>query len=205
MIESKSFFLSAGLVIVLAINSITGFSQNSTQLTAYEKEGILLMREEEKLAHDVYSFFVEKYNIPIFRNIKQSEVMHQKSMIWLMEKYDIKDPSFEEQGKFNNKELQKLYDRLTVQGNTLIEALKIGAYIEELDIFDLKKLMKKTDNEDILRVYSRLLWGSENHFRAFTRNLSNRGVEYEPEFLSKEEMETMLNKYNQRNRNWNRE
>ncbi|HOF81266.1 MAG: DUF2202 domain-containing protein [Bacteroidales bacterium] len=205
MIESKSFFLSAGLVIVLAINSITGFSQNSTQLTAYEKEGILLMREEEKLAHDVYSFFVEKYNIPIFRNIKQSEVMHQKSMIWLMEKYDIKDPSFEEQGKFNNKELQKLYDRLTVQGNTLIEALKIGAYIEELDIFDLKKLMKKTDNEDILRVYSRLLWGSENHFRAFTRNLSNRGVEYEPEFLTKEEMETMLNKYNQRNRNWNRE
>jgi len=205
MIESKSFFLSAGLLIVLAINSITGFSQNSTQLTAYEKEGILLMREEEKLAHDVYSFFVEKYNIPIFRNIKQSEVMHQKSMIWLMEKYDIKDPSFEEQGKFNNKELQKLYDRLTVQGNTLIEALKIGAYIEELDIFDLKKLMKKTDNEDILRVYSRLLWGSENHFRAFTRNLSNRGVEYEPEFLSKEEMETMLNKYNQRNRNWNRE
>lgn len=202
MIESKSFFLSAGLVIVLAINSITGFSQNSTQLTAYEKEGILLMREEEKLAHDVYSFFVEKYNIPIFRNIKQSEVMHQKSMIWLMEKYDIKDPSFEEQGKFNNKELQKLYDRLTVQGNTLIEALKIGAYIEELDIFDLKKLMKKTDNEDILRVYSRLLWGSENHFRAFTRNLSNRGVEYEPEFLTKEEMETMLNKYNQRNRNW---
>jgi hypothetical protein len=200
MIESKSFFLSAGLVIVLAINSITGFSQNSTQLTAYEKEGILLMREEEKLAHDVYSFFVEKYNIPIFRNIKQSEVMHQKSMIWLMEKYDIKDPSFEEQGKFNNKELQKLYDRLTVQGNTLIEALKIGAYIEELDIFDLKKLMKKTDNEDILRVYSRLLWGSENHFRAFTRNLSNRGVEYEPEFLTKEEMETMLNKYNQRNR-----
>lgn len=161
------------IVIVLAINSITGFSQNSTQLTAYEKEGILLMREEEKLAHDVYSFFVEKYNIPIFRNIKQSEVMHQKSMIWLMEKYDIKDPSFEEQGKFNNKELQKLYDRLTVQGNTLIEALKIGAYIEELDIFDLKKLMKKTDNEDILRVYSRLLWGSENHFRAFTRNLSN--------------------------------
>ncbi|MBP7838371.1 MAG: DUF2202 domain-containing protein [Bacteroidales bacterium] len=205
MIESKSFFLSAGLVIVLAINSITGFSQNSTQLTAYEKEGILLMREEEKLAHDVYSFFVEKYNIPIFRNIKQSEVMHQKSMIWLMEKYDIKDPSFEEQGKFNNKELQKLYDRLTVQGNTLIEALKIGAYIEELDIFDLKKLMKKTDNKDILRVYSRLLWGSENHFRAFTRNLSNRGVEYEPEFLTKEEMETMLNKYNQRNRNWNRE
>lgn len=205
MIESKSFFLSAGLLIVLAINSITGFSQNSTQLTAYEKEGILLMREEEKLAHDVYSFFVEKYNIPIFRNIKQSEVMHQKSMIWLMEKYDIKDPSFEEQGKFNNKELQKLYDRLTVQGNTLIEALKIGAYIEELDIFDLKKLMKKTDNEDILRVYSCLLWGSENHFRAFTRNLSNRGVEYEPEFLSKEEMETMLNKYNQRNRNWNRE
>ncbi len=64
--------------------------------------------------------------------------MHQKSMIWLMENMTLKILTFEEQGKFNNKELQKLYDRLTVQGNTLIEALKIGAYIEELDIFDLK-------------------------------------------------------------------
>ena len=204
MIKSKRSFLKAGLIILLSINSITGFSQNSIKLTASEKEGILLMREEEKLAHDVYSFFAEKYNIPIFRNIKQSEERHQKSMIWLMEKYNIADPSYEEHGKFHNKELQKLYDKLTAQGNTLIEALKIGAYIEDLDIFDLKKLIKETDNKDILQVYNRLLWGSENHFKAFTRNLSSRGVEYKPQFLTKAEMNIILNKMAKKNRIRNR-
>jgi len=200
MIKNESFFLKASLVIILIINSIAGFSQNSVELTASEKEGILLMREEEKLAHDVYSFFADKYDIPIFRNIKQSEVKHQKSIIWLMEKYNITDLAYKEQGKFHNKELQKLYDKLTSQGNTLVEALKIGAYIEDLDIFDLKKLIKETKNEDIIQVYNGLLWGSENHFRAFTRNLSGRGVEYEPEFMTKSEMSAILNKNSQGNK-----
>ena len=196
MKTSDNFVLKTGIVIILIINSFVGCTNNVnlTTLTTFEKEGILLMREEEKLAHDVYSFFSQKYNIPIFGNITKSEVEHQKLMIQLMEKYGIKDPSFEEEGKFHNKELQELYDRLTVQGNTLIEALKIGAYIEELDIRDLKQLMKETDNEDILATYNPLLWGSENHLRAFVRNLTNRGVEYQPVFLSAEEFNSILNK-----------
>jgi hypothetical protein len=194
--NAMNFVLKMGIVIILIINSFIGCTQNInlTTLTTFEKEGILLMREEEKLAHDVYSFFAQKYNIPIFRNITKSEVEHQKLMIQLMEKYGIKDPSFEEEGKFHNNELQELYHRLTVQGNTLIEALKIGAYIEELDIRDLKQLMKETDNEDILTTYNPLLWGSENHLRAFVRNLTNRGVEYQPVFLSAEEFNSILNK-----------
>jgi hypothetical protein len=196
MKTSDNFVLKMGIVIILIINSFAGCAHNVnlTTLTSFEKEGILLMREEEKLAHDVYSFFAQKYNIPIFGNITKSEVEHQKLMIQLMDKYGIEDPSFEEEGKFHNKELQELYDRLTVQGNTLIEALKIGAYIEELDIRDLKQLMKETDNEDILATYNPLLWGSENHLRAFVRNLTNRGVEYQPVFLSAEEFYSILNK-----------
>lgn len=201
MMINNKFFLKTILLLVLAINSLAAFSQKTTKLTASEKEGILLMREEEKLAHDVYSFFAEKYDIPIFRNIAKSEVVHQKSMIWLMENYGIEDPSYEEQGKFRNKDLQKLYNKLTSQGNTLIEALKVGAYIEDLDIYDLKNLMKETDNEDILRIYNRLLLGSENHLRAFVRNLSGRGVEYKPEFITKDEMNTILNNSKQKNKN----
>lgn len=194
--NAMNFVLKMGIVIILIINSFIGCTQNInlTTLTTSEKEGILLMREEEKLAHDVYNFFAQKYNIPIFRNITKSEVEHQKLVIQLMNQYGIEDPSYEEEGKFHNKELQELYDRLTVQGNTLIEALKIGAYIEELDIRDLKQLMKETDNEDILATYNPLLWGSENHLRAFVRNLTNRGVEYQPVFLSAEEFNSILNK-----------
>ncbi|MDD3739470.1 MAG: DUF2202 domain-containing protein [Lentimicrobiaceae bacterium] len=201
MMINNKFFLKTILLLVLAINSFAAFSQKTTKLTTSEKEGILLMREEEKLAHDVYSFFAEKYDIPIFKNITKSELVHQKSMIWLMEKYDIEDPSYEEQGKFRNKDLQKLYNKLTSQGNTLIEALKVGAYIEDLDIYDLKNLMKETENEDILRVYNRLLLGSKNHLRAFVRSLSGRGVEYKPEFITKDEMNTILNNSKQKNKN----
>jgi len=192
----NTLIIKMGLAMMLVITSFAGCAQNLnlTALTGTEKEGIILMREEEKLAHDVYAFFANEYNIPIFGNIAKSEVVHQNLVIDLMNRYEIEDPSFEEEGKFHNKELQELYDQLTAQGTTLIEALKIGAFIEELDIRDLKQLMQETDNEDILGTYEPLLRGSENHLRAFVRNLSNRGVEYQPVFLSTEEINTILNK-----------
>lgn len=196
MQTNNNIVLRMGVAMILIINSFIGCTQNmdSTILTPSEREGILLMREEEKLAHDVYGFFANQYNIPIFGNIAKSETVHQKMVIELMSRYEIEDPSFDEEGKFHNEELQELYDKLTAQGTTLIEALKIGAYIEELDIRDLKQLMKETDNEDILATYNPLLQGSENHLRAFVRNLVNRGIEYQPVFLSIEEFNSILNK-----------
>lgn len=196
MQTNNNIVLRMGVAMILIINSFIGCTQNidTTILTPSEREGILLMREEEKLAHDVYGFFANQYNIPIFGNIAKSETVHQKLVIELMSRYEIEDPSFDEDGKFHNEELQELYDKLTAQGTTLIEALKIGAYIEELDIRDLKQLMKETDNEDILATYNPLLQGSENHLRAFVRNLVNRGIEYQPVFLSIEEFNSILNK-----------
>ena len=196
MQTNNNIVLRMGVAMILIINSFIGCTQNidTTILTPSEREGILLMREEEKLAHDVYGFFANQYNIPIFGNIAKSETVHQKMVIELMSRYEIEDPSFDEEGKFHNEELQELYDKLTAQGTTIIEALKIGAYIEELDIRDLKQLMKETDNEDILATYNPLLQGSENHLRAFVRNLVNRGIEYQPVFLSIEEFNSILNK-----------
>ncbi len=194
MKSNNTLIVKPILAIMLIINTFAGCAQSLTALTNSEKEGILLMREEEKLAHDVYVFFANKYNIPIFRNIAKSEVVHQKLVIQLMSQYDIEDPSFDQEGKFHNRELQELYDNLTAEGNTLIQALTVGAYIEELDIRDLKQLLEETDNVNILETYESLLWGSENHLRAFVRNLSNRGVEYQPLLLSIEEFESILNR-----------
>ncbi len=146
-------------------------------------ESIQFMREEEKLAHDVYIFYAEQYNVPIFRNISRSEADHQKAIMWLMNKYNIEDLSKEKAGEFNNRELQQMYDELT-QATTLIDALKAGALIEEQDILDLENHLKKTDNTDVKRVYTNLLRASENHLRAFSRNLFRRGVEYQPKILN---------------------
>ena len=152
-------------------------------LSKADIESIQYMREEEKLAHDVYTFYAGQYDIPIFRNISRSETAHQKAIMWLMEKYNIKDLSKENAGEFNNPELQKMYNELT-KGATLIDALKAGALIEEHDIKDLEMHLQKTNNADIQRIYTNLIRASENHLRAFVRNLSRRGIDYQPKILT---------------------
>ena len=73
------------------------------------------------------------------------------------------------------------------EGVNEVEALKIGAFIEEYDIADLEKLISETDNIYIVRVYTNLLNGSKNHLRAFVKNLSSRNVVYQPQILSQSE------------------
>ncbi len=144
------------------------------------------MREEEKLARDVYSVFYNKYKLLIFKNINKSETVHTNAIKYLINKYGISDPASNDQpGVFENVDLQNLYTQLINQGNvSAIEALKVGALIEEVDILDLvNQLEGEVDNQDIVFVYNNLKRGSENHLRAFVRNLSLNGIQYVPVHL----------------------
>jgi hypothetical protein len=156
-------------------------------LTESEAEGILLIREEEKLARDVYSFLYEKWEIPIFRNISQSEQKHMDEIGRLITQYGLTDPATGEEGIFNNIEIQNLYYELIGMGSTdLVSALKTGAIIEDLDIADLSKLLLETDKEDIRIVFLNLEKGSRNHLRSFYSQIIRRGGQYSPEFISED-------------------
>ena len=165
-----------------------------SDLSAAEREGLLFMREEEKLARDVYITLYETWGNQIFANIAQSEQTHTEAVRQLLEKYSITDPvSDDTVGQFVNPEFSKLYTDLVAKGNTSeVEALKVGALIEDLDIKDLNERISQTDNDDIKRVYENLLRGSRNHLRAFDKQLRNQGATYEPEYISKEEFETVI-------------
>ncbi len=66
--------------------------------------------------------------------------------------------------------------------------------IEETDIKDLEEWLKKVDNSDIIQVFEYLIRGSRNHLRAFVSTLENMyGVKYEPQVLSQEEYEQIIN------------
>ena len=158
-------------------------------LSDAEKNGILYMREEEKLARDVYKTLYDKWGLQIFANIASSEQTHMEAVKLLIDKYGLEDPAENKGvGEFSNAELQKLYNDLVAEGSKSIEdALKVGAMIEEIDILDLKKHISETDKEDIKLVYENLMKGSRNHLRAFTSTLSKYGVTYEPQYLSREE------------------
>ena len=147
-----------------------------------EIAGLLWMREEEQLAHDVYVVLGELWGLRIFENIAASESTHIEAVSGLLDRYGIDDPAQgNEPSTFTNPAIQALYDQLVADGSVSLDAaLAAGALIEELDISDLQQRSAGTDVVAITAVYSTLERGSRNHLRAFTSQLDSRGVSYEP-------------------------
>ena len=138
------------------------------EISAEENLGLAYMREEEKLARDVYITFYAMYDNKVFNNISKSEQQHMDAVLTLLEKYNIEDPALEDVGLFTNEILQQLYTDLIAQGSeSEIDALLVGATIEDLDIKDLADFTLETDDADIIQVYNSLACGSRNHMRAF--------------------------------------
>jgi hypothetical protein len=153
-------------------------------LSVVEKDSLVFMREEEKLAHDVYALLDLRWstNTRVFGNIAKSEATHTEAVRQLLLRYSLSDPSATSAaGQFQNATLQGLYTQLTAAGAiSLIDALKVGAAIEEIDI---NKALLGIDNQDIVLVYQNLLKGSRNHLRSFVANLVNQGVTYVPQYM----------------------
>jgi hypothetical protein len=171
-------------------------------LSVEEEVGLLKMREEEKMARDVYQVLYEKWNQQIFSSIAQSEQQHMNAVKVILDKYSLVDPVTDSSiGVFTDPDLGDLYNSLVEQGQlSVVDALIVGATIEDLDIKDLYDLIEETDNTDIKVVYQNLAKGSRNHLRAFTYQLSLQGVSYEAQFLTVEQMENILSSPRERGR-----
>ena len=169
-------------------------TMSKAEISEQEKEGLIQMREEEKLARDVYLTLYDKWSQKTFDNIAASEQTHTDAVKTLLDRYDIEDPVKNDAiGVFSLPAIQKLYDDLTAQGKkSLIEALKVGVTIEDLDIKDLQEFLKTTDNDDIIIVYENLLKGSRNHLRAFVRILENNGGSYTPQYIDAKEYDKII-------------
>ena len=104
----------------------------SDPINQTELDGLLLMREEEKLARDVYIVLYHTWGQRIFNNISRSEQTHTNAVKTLLGKYQISDPVTNNSvGVFKNQKMQKLFNELNTRGKTsLAEALKVGALIE---------------------------------------------------------------------------
>jgi hypothetical protein len=202
----KKFILSLSAIVL----SITGFTQQAPPLNQQEKDAILYMREEEKLARDVYDSMYTKWGVNPFGNIRQSEQTHMDRMKTLITTYKLTGPvdnNKDKPGVFTNTMLHKYYNELVTAGSqSLTEALKAGAKIEELDIADLDKRIKQTKQAGIISTYSFLKRASENHLRAFVRRLKMQNINYEPVILNKAEFDKIIAEDNNKRGNggkWN--
>jgi hypothetical protein len=154
---------------------------------------LIKMKNEEKLAHDVYITFYKKWGSIPFSNISSAEERHLNAVINLLKNYGSTDTLVGESGKFTNPSVQKLYNDLIVKGSESIEqAYKVGAWIEDLDIKDIEDLLSQTSNSDVIMVFENLQRGSRNHLRAFNRQLTNLGIVYKPQFISQSEFDQIV-------------
>lgn len=164
-------FVALMVCFVLAGLSSAALAQGL--LTSEEEAGLLQMREEEKLARDVYAAMFEKWRKRIFDNIRDSEQRHMDAVQGLLDRYDLEDPAEgKDFGSFTNEQIGMLYTGLLKIGSdSLVKALCVGVFIEEMDIEDLEGLLKEMKKQDIKRVYTNLLAGSYLHLETFNEQL----------------------------------
>ena len=177
-------------------NDLTGpndVNNLSGEISPEEVEELIFLREEEKLAHDVYDALSKSYSLPIFKNISNSELVHMDKVLDLLIHYNIDDPASEEPGVFTNPDIQEFYNSLIALGTPSIEgAMTAGATIEDYDIHDINHFIEQTDKADIITTLECLVCGSGNHMRSFSMQLSKRGIEYTPQFITPEEYNEII-------------
>jgi len=175
------------------VAALCGTCDFTGTLAKAEIAGLMEMREEEKLAREVYLFLNAKYNYRVFANIAKSENAHTSAVLYIMKGFGLTDTSPVAATEFNNLMFTDLYAQLTKKGSaSLVEALKVGAFIEERDIADLQRHLAETKNPTVAKVYGNLLRASKFHLKAFTNVLKIQGGTYTPTVLSLEEYNKIL-------------
>lgn len=140
----------------------------SGTLTAAQKTTLVSMAEEEKLAHDVYVAFGDKYGIP-FSRITNAETRHLAEVRIVLKRYAITDPTAgKAAGTFTTASTQQLYNKLLAQGTASVDGAKTAARtVESTDIADLKAAAAGVTAPDVTQVYKNLLAASQRHLVAF--------------------------------------
>ncbi len=166
----------------------------SQKLTTEEQDSLIFMREEEKLARDVYLTLHEYFDTRVFENIARAEQKHMNAVKRLLNKYEITDPVVDDSiGLFTNPDFSDFYQKNTASEMTISEAIYVGILIEEMDILDLQKSINLINHSDIKLVYENLLRGSRNHLRAFVRKLESMGIVYEALLLEQATANAIVN------------
>ena len=155
---------------------------------------LCFLREEEKLARDVYLALFAQTDIMVFDNISRSEQSHTDAVAGVLVARSIPDPVTDDTpGVFHDPTIAGLYTSLTEAGAAGdVEALRVGATIEDLDLHDIEGMRSRTTEADALALYDTLSCGSRNHMRSFAMQLSSHGVTYEAAYISAEALSAIL-------------
>lgn len=156
---------------------------NGDALSEAEARSVAKMREEEKMARDVYTVLAPK--AAVFSTIASSEQRHMDAVGNLISNHELSDPAAgKAAGEFSDAALAAAYTDLAQRGSgSLVDALSVGVEIEDLDIHDLQEALKGVEARDVRNVYENLMRGSRNHLRTFCSELKTAGGTCAAKFL----------------------
>lgn len=164
--------------------------------TDYEKQSLTFVREEEKMARDVYTALLAKWPaMNYLSNISASEQKHMDKVKGLLDTYGLPDPvGNNAAGVFTNADIQKLYNDFVAKGTiSEMDAIVVGLTIEDMDIYDLQQALLQVQKEDIKTVYGNLMKASKNHMREFYAQYTAKGGTYTPQYISQQEYNDIVN------------
>ncbi len=172
------------------------FAVSQNEISQSDRDAIIYIVQEEKVAHDFYNAMYELHGIISFRSISKSEGLHMDQAKELIENFGIEDPNkeyYETPGSFKNPKFEEMYNSLVRNGtNSIIDALVEAARFEEMDIVDIERFASSTQNEYLKSTFEKLYGVSENHLKALVKDLFERGVEYTPKYLSPEQYNKII-------------
>ena len=184
------------LTILISFVFILQTNFSYSQYTDEEKSGLLFTLQEEKAAFDFYKEMFDKYNEKVFENAMNAEKIHEQNVLNLLKELNISSNE-ESSGEFSIKDVKNLFDEMMKRGGySYTDALRAAARYEEKDISDLRNFSSKAENEKIKSLYQCLDKASQNHLRAFVRNLKSEGINYNPNVLSPEQYNEIINSKN---------
>jgi hypothetical protein len=216
---SGSLLAAGGKINAGARGGALPSAQDSAELDFNEATHLVFMREEEKLARDVYTKLGIHYpDSVVFGNIDDSEQRHTDAVKGMLARYGVEDPNTNDNlGVFTGEEygdyFTDKYEYLINKGsNSELDALYVGAFIEELDMRDINRCpqviieqdngvdddsqcgLLYTDQPDVINLYQSLLNGSKSHLRGYVRAIEaivGKGT-YTAQVLSQEEVDAIL-------------
>jgi hypothetical protein len=158
-------------------------------LSASAQAALRFQVDEERMAGELYQVFGAKQDAQPFKNIPRAEARHRQLLENLATRAGLAPAKTTTAGRFETPAVQARYDALLARGQTsLIEALKVGALVEEQDIADLRVLAAATDSPELKSAVTALEQGSRHHLNAFVRNLRARGIDYAAQVLTPAEV-----------------
>ena len=162
----KRKYAVAGGVILAVAATVT--PSQAAGLSSAQTSQLVVLANEEKMAHDLYVTLADATGLRQFSNIAASETQHLAAVRSLMSQYGVNDPTANlAVGEFSLSEVRDLYAKLVKQSVSATAARSAGVKVERLDIAQLRDMLKQFSQTDVRASLAQLKRASFRHLRAF--------------------------------------